>query len=315
MPGPQAPRRRVNATDRCMDTVVEKAQKESVLLGGLALTDALREATKGGAAPIDGLYLSDGTKMEPSLDDGKMSRVAVSNEAARKDLNLQKVARSQKSKEERQRTRASKKGKSVDSYFAEASSAKANAILAKSSDHELMMYRDLFSFFDVDKDRTWGSIEFAQRMTDIGFPTSVEDAANLLYFAGVRDVDLITYDDFVMLMPKLRAYRMVIEKDAMAAFSARDPGTGFVTPAVLTEIVFDIVGPGGLDSKHIQAIVKKADRLKDGRITFDFFIRAMFDNTPPMVHYTPPVRRSAFMTALLGVIGCGRPPTKNVHHV
>merc|ERR1712194_561459 len=86
-----------------------------------------------------------------------------------------------------------------------------------------MQYRELFNFFDVDKDRTWGSIEFAQRMTDIGCDCSVESASNLLYFAGVRDVDRITYDDFVQLMPKLKAFRKLLEKDAMKMFKMKDP--------------------------------------------------------------------------------------------
>merc|ERR1712137_705151 len=127
------------------------------------------------------------------------------------------------------------------------------------SEHERIQYQELFNFFDVDKDRTWGSIEFAQRMTDIGCSTSVESASNLLYFAGVRDVDRITYNDFILLMPKLKAFRKILERDAMRHFAAKDVnGTGFLSLKQLREVIYSIAGPDGIDPAHVEQLVKKS---------------------------------------------------------
>merc|ERR1712176_938160 len=67
----------------------------------------------------------------------------------------------------------------------------------------------------------------------------------------------------------------------------------------------DIVGLDGMDNMQVNALVRKADRLKDGMITFDFFIRAMFDDTPPLVPYKPPRRHNFIVQALLNTLGCG----------
>mmetsp|Transcript_19718 Transcript_19718/g.54198 ORF Transcript_19718/g.54198 Transcript_19718/m.54198 type:complete len:83 (-) Transcript_19718:185-433(-) len=50
---------------------------------------------------------------------------------------------------------------------------------------------------------------------------------------------------------------------------------------------------------------KKANRLKDDRITFDFFIRAMFGGTPPVTQYRPPKQRNLVVKAIMNMIGCG----------
>merc|ERR1712014_179046 len=199
--------------------------------------------------------------------------------------------------------RGEKTGKSVEEIEDEEAAKRAKEILDAVGESEKIMYRELFNFFDVDKDRTWGSIEFAQRMTDIGFATSVEEASNLLYFAGVRDVDRITYNDFLAMMPKLRAFRVMIENEAMAAFASWDPGYGWLTPKLCKNAFRDI--DPTMDPKQINQLVKKADRLKDGIITYDFFIRAMFDDTPPLTKYIPRRRHHPVVQALLTVITCG----------
>merc|ERR1711976_944167 len=122
-------------------------------------------------------------------------------------------------------------------------------------------------------------------MTDIGFATSVEDASNLLYFAGVRDVDRITYNDFLALMPKLKAFRRLLEKDALRAFAAKDVhGTGYLSLKQLREVVYALAGPEGIDERQVDLILKKSDRERTGRIPYDFFIRAFF-GTPPVLEY------------------------------
>lgn len=171
------------------------------------------------------------------------------------------------------------------------------------------MYGDLFNFFDVDRDQTWGSIEFAQQMTDIGFPTGVEDAANLLYFAGVRDVDRITYNDFLLMMPKLRAYRAIIEKDAMRAFSEKDDGSGYIGLRALREVVMNLAGPDGVDKDFVESLLKKADRERTGRIPFDFFIKALF-GSPPVIPYQRDSKKTSFKQKLFAGMGrcCGSVP-------
>merc|ERR1719316_2444593 len=129
--------------------------------------------------------------------------------------------------------------------------------MKQSTEREKGVYNDLFNFFDVDKDDNWGSIEFAQRMSDIGFPTNVEDAANLLYFAGCRDIDRITYNDFLAMMPKLKAYRRLVEKDAMSKFSEKDNGSGYITLKQLKDVMNELAGPEGCDKQFVESILKK----------------------------------------------------------
>mmetsp|Transcript_19718 Transcript_19718/g.54192 ORF Transcript_19718/g.54192 Transcript_19718/m.54192 type:complete len:263 (-) Transcript_19718:372-1160(-) len=252
-------KRRAIVVDRCMDEMQKTGPQESVLLDVGALNNAMRDLTMGGKKKIDGLYLADGRKVESTGEDEKIKDVV--NKTAKRDLNLQKVARLQNHKNAARKKSAQRTHKSEEELNDEESERKAKAIMSECTEHERIMYKDLFSFFDVDEDRTWGSIEFAQRMTDIGHMTNVEEASNLLYFAGVRDVDRITFDDFVQMMPKLKAFRRLIEEDAMRAFAARDPGTGCLTTKALKLVLQDLGGgPDGLDQKQINAIVKKSEQ-------------------------------------------------------
>jgi Ca2+-binding EF-hand superfamily protein len=172
----------------------------------------------------------------------------------------------------------------------------AQAILEASTEAERLQYDELFDFFDIDKDRTWGSIEFAQRMSDIGCATTVECASNLLYFAGVRDIDRITYNDFVQMMPKLKAFRILLEKDVLRVFAEKDTrGRGWITCKALRQVLSTIAGPEGMDPQHLERLVKLADRERTGMITYAFFVRALF-GTPPLIEYKPPSRGSALLS-------------------
>merc|ERR1712107_14496 len=106
-------------------------------------------------------------------------------------------------------------------------------------------------------------------------------------------------------MPKLRAFRVMIENEAMVAFGNRDPGYGWLTPK-LCKLAFHDIDPT-MDAKQLNQLVKKADCLKDGIITYDFFIRAMFDDTPPVTKYVPKKRRHPVVQAILRIISCGEP--------
>eukprot|EP00928_Gymnodinium_smaydae_P013943 TRINITY_DN15052_c0_g1_i1.p1 TRINITY_DN15052_c0_g1~~TRINITY_DN15052_c0_g1_i1.p1 ORF type:complete len:354 (+),score=55.70 TRINITY_DN15052_c0_g1_i1:107-1063(+) len=300
------PKRRHAQEDRCMDEVRDRGVQESVLMDGSHLVGALQSVTKGGKKRVDGLYLPGGRKVE---DTGEDVRGQSGGDAGAQDaLNLQRVVRIRNAHETNRRKKAHASKKSEEELHDEESAKKAKAILDKATEHDLIQYNELFNFFDVDKDRTWGTIEFAQRMTDIGAATSVEDASNLLYFAGVRDVDRITYDDFVQLMPKLKAFRIMIEKDAMRAFQRHDPGVGWVTRKAVKQVFEDILGPDA-DKEQVNYLAKKADRLKDGMITYDFFIRAMFDDTAPCTTYVLPRKRS-----ILARMFCCSGGFDNNHH-
>jgi len=146
-------------------------------------------------------------------------------------------------------------------------------------------------------------------MSDIGFPTGVEDAANLLYFAGVRDVDRITYNDFLAMMPKLKAYRRLIEKDAMSKFSEKDNGSGYITLKQLKDVMNELAGPEGCDKQFVESILKKADRERTGKIPFDYFIRALF-GSPPLLPYRRETKNLSFKQQVFAGLGrmCGGKP-------
>jgi len=276
-----------------------------VLMTTDGLSHAIQESTKAGARRLEGLYLPDGHRVEPSraIDDGPDGGTAE----AQAQRALARIAKAHNRQEHHRSRRAERERKTVEELEDEESAKKALAILDASSEHEKIMYRDLFNFFDVDKDRTWGSIEFAQRMTDIGYDTSVENASNLLYFAGVRDVDRITFNDFVQLMPKLKAFRMVIERDAMRAFQAKDfHRRGWITRRALAELLTAMSGPDGFDEEYISRIVRTADRERTGMITFDFFIRALF-GSPPILAYELPSMSDAWRRRFCFCGGKGLP--------
>jgi len=267
---------------------------ETVLSTSHDLNSALHASTKGGRARIEGLYAPDGSKVDPGADKRGGEEGAASGQQG-----LSAVAGRYQHNVSRRRKHASHKNQTEEELEDEESSKKAERILANSTENEQMQYRELFNFFDVDKDRTWGSIEFAQRMTDIGCATTVESASNFLYFAGVRDVDRITYNDFVQLMPKLKAFRKLLEKDAMREFAAKDVnGRGFITCKALREILHTMAAAdGGMDKHHADRIIKTADRERTGLITFEMFIRAIF-GTPPLLVYKPKSRSALLMSAL-----------------
>lgn len=277
-----------------------KLAVESVLKAGDDLAQAHRRASDAGRRRIDGLYHA-GQRVEEIPAQWSHDAPATSLEAQR-ELNLSKVAKARNARQEDKSKRCRRLKKTEEQHDDEESAKKSKAILDKATEHEKMLYNELFDFFDVDGDRTWGTIEFAQRMTDIGCSTSVESAANLLYFAGVRSVDRITYDDFIQMMPKLKSFRILLEKDAMRAFAAYDKeGTGFLSRHALREVVRLLAGPDGIDEEQVHHIVKKADRERTGKIPFPFFIRALF-GTPPVLVYTPKPRKKSFLASLFG---CG----------
>lgn len=277
-------------------------QPPNVLMTSSDLTEAARIATNGGTKPFTGLYMPNGARIQAHQDDELVqANTRVQNASAQKNMALSKVARAYDTKSDKRIRKAHREKKTHVQIDDEESERKTRDMYAKTTEHDMMMYKDLFNFFDVDKDRTWGSIEFAQRMTDIGHRTSIEDASNLLYFAGVRDVDRITYNDFLQMMPKLKAYRRLLEQSTMEAFQQRDNGSGFLSRKQLREMLFEIAGDDGIDKARVDMLVKKADREKTGRIPFEFVIRAMF-GSPPITEYKRPIRSTNF---LLRLLGCG----------
>lgn len=283
----------------------KKKEQDGVLLSAHELKEVTKQVTNSGKKNFGGLYLPSGKKIEVDKDDTKLGDVEVKTltQEAKAARDLTRIAKAKQTRDQRIQKRAKKEGKGEEEWQDEQVNAKARAYLEKSTEHERMEYNELFRHFDLDKDRTWGSVEIAQCFTDMGFPTSVEQAANLLYFSGVRDVDRVTYNDFVNLMPKIKAYRVVLERDALHAFQHKDrDGDGILHRNELRDVLWTIAGPGGTDHEQVEEIVRKADREKTGRISYDFFIRA-FVGTPPVLKYTPLQRHRSLIVRLLGPFG------------
>jgi len=297
---------------RRMSNAPDLVNYESVLLDTGGLRDAHRRASDSGKRQIDGLYHA-GQKVQ-EVPASFARDVNVRDAEARKEQNFGRIAKVHQAKHQHRRKKSDRLGKSEEELADEESAKKAKGILEKATENEKLLYNGLFDFFDVDADRTWGTIEFAQRMTDIGCNTSVESAANLLYFAGVRDVDRITYNDFIQMMPKLKAFRILLEKDAMRAFASQDDGSGFLTRHALRDVVRVLAGPEGIDEETVHYIVKKSDRERTGRIPFAFFIRALF-GTPPVLVYTPKPRKTNFLARLFGCGSAGKPAENNFDDV
>jgi len=148
-------------------------------------------------------------------------------------------------------------------------------------------------------------------MTDLGYATSVEAASNLLYFAGVRDVDRITYEDFITMMPKLQAFRKLMEKDFMCHFQRKDDGTGHISSRQLQEMLLQLAGPEALDETQMAEILKKSDPTREGRVTFENMILALFGSRP-LLPYQPPTRTKSLVDSIIQSLGqlCGSGPPK-----
>lgn len=198
---------------------------------------------------------------------------------------------------QRQTARQLASGQTEEEEDAE-SAVRAKVVLDKSTQWEKIQYRELFNFFDVDKDRTWGTAEFSRRMTEIGCPVTADQAIELLTTAGVRDLDRITFDDFVQMMPKLKAFRLVLEKDALHLFQMKDHrGRGWITTDQMRDVLHMISGDENTlhqdvkkaGKEQIERMVQQADRERTGMVTYDFFIRALF-GAPPVLNYRPAAR-------------------------
>jgi len=276
-----------------MTAVQNEAKAESVLLNMNNLLDAHKQMTRNNREQIDGLYFDGGKRMnQATVTD------ADQDEDVEKPA-LAHVAKAYERGYKRKLKACRLLKKDEEEYDDEESGKRATEILDQSTGHEKLQYKQLFDFFDVDKDRTWGTVEFAQRMTDIGCDTSVEASANLLYFAGVRDVDRITYNDFIHMMPKLKAFRRLVEKQALKYYAEKDVnGRGVLSPDELREVIFSIAGGENLSDHQVRHLIRKADRERTGFITYDFFIRAMF-GTPPVLTYEPKAQKQSMMTSFV----------------
>lgn len=182
------------------------------------------------------------------------------------------------------------------------SGVRAKGVMDKASKMDEIQFRELFNFFDASKDKTWGAEEFSAQMNSIGCPVSPEEATELLHNIGVRDVDRITFNDFVQLMPKLKAFRKVLEKDALRLFRQKDwRGRGYITLSGMREIMETLSGDD-MNPEQVDHIIGIADREHTGCITYDWFIRAVF-KTAPLLEYVPPERRHGLVHHCFG---CGQ---------
>mmetsp|Transcript_37022 Transcript_37022/g.60819 ORF Transcript_37022/g.60819 Transcript_37022/m.60819 type:complete len:300 (+) Transcript_37022:56-955(+) len=274
-----------------------KASGESVLLEEAHLHQAFKEVTRGGRQNLHGIYTPKGRIPD--------------NAEAEENQNLAKVADKYKAKKKQVKQKAKEAKKSETEFEDERVSKKAAKILSKASEVEKSQYQEIFNYFDADEDACWGSIELAQRMTDLGYATSVEAASNLLYFAGVRDVDRITYEDFITMMPKLQAFRKLMEKDFMCHFQRKDDGTGHISSRQLQEMLLQLAGPEALDETQMAEILKKSDPTREGRVTFENMILALFGSRP-LLPYQPPTRTKSLVDSIIQSLGqlCGSGPPK-----
>eukprot|EP00913_Durusdinium_trenchii_P029498 g27650.t1 len=307
----------------------------SVLLEESHLHQAYKEVTRGGRQHLQGIYTPKG-------------RIPENGQEAEEQENLAKMAEQYKAKKKELKKKAKGLNKSDVEFedsccnspmVDERVQRKAAKILSKASEVEKSQYKAIFSYFDADEDFLR---KLAQRMTDLGYATSVEAASNLLYFAGVRDVDRtgvtnvskdpvrpsmhedviarhtphwrrITYEDFVTMMPKLQAFRKLMEKDFMLHFQEKDDGTGHITTQHFKELLLQLAGPDVIDETQMADIIKKADPTREGRVTFESMILALFGSRP-LLPYQPPQRHKSFMDLVLDTLGqlCGTssPPSK-----
>jgi len=295
-------RRHSQAWDRRLDDGAAKVESSSVLMGDKDLKRAVKETTEDGRRHVDGIFADNGKRVErPPAKEVFNSRAEQLEHE--KMAALAGMTKNYKDTKKRDRKLAKKQHMTEHDLSDRRARKKAEKALANLTEGERLQYEELFKAFDKDGDQNWGSIEFAQGMTDIGIPTSVEASANLLYFAGVKDVDRITYEDFLAIMPKLKAFRVLIEKEVMKHFQIRDRGGGYITTADLREMLVVIAGRETMDHHHVELIVKKADRRREGQVTFAEVITAMFGTKPQIEYQTPERHRSMTYQVKSTVLG------------
>jgi len=268
------------------------AESTSVLMTDKDLKRAVKDTTEDGRKPLDGIFTDDGKRVERPPADQEVGDSRVAQVEHQKMVALAGLTKNYKDAKKKEKKLAKKQGVNEEALTDKRQRKKAERALESFTESERIQYEELFKAFDKDGDRNWGSIEFAQGMSDIGIPTSVEASANLLYFAGVKDVDRITYEDFLVIMPKLKAFRVLIEKEVMKKFQLKDTGHGYITTAHLREMIEDLAGRGVLSHHQIEAIVKKADRRREGQVNFAEVIVALFGSKPQIEYVTPERHKS-----------------------
>lgn len=274
--------------DRSPRSATKKPQQQNVLLGAKDLEAVVKDVTGGGKKKLGGLYMPNGHKLEVRADDNKISSEAkVKNEKANQNLNLNNVAKKYGEREKKKRENWEKNKQKDENNIGDAEQARrAQKIWEQTPETEKIEFQELFQLFDVDKDRTWGSIEVAQVMVDLGHACTVEQAANMLYFAGVRDIDEITWSDFVCMMPKLGAYRRLLEREAMEAFAASDENRNGTLGREEVRNALSILGGGDVDEQQLEDLIDAADVQHTGEITYPDFMIALF-GVRPTVKYEP----------------------------
>merc|ERR1712046_338 len=94
-----------------------------------------------------------------------------------------------------------------------------------------------------------------------------------------------------MGMPKLKAYRKLLERDAMEAFAVSDENKNGTLGRDEIRNALMIIAGAEVDEEWMEQIIDAADTQHTGEITYDDCMKALF-GTKPIVPYVPYWKKS-----------------------
>ncbi|KAH7823918.1 putative EF-Hand superfamily protein [Monocercomonoides exilis] len=134
------------------------------------------------------------------------------------------------------------------------------------------MIFEAFEFFDTDHNGTLEPSEIKFAMLILGYPTKIDEINKLVEKYGEDgSVDFEHFTDFVLAKMAL----VQANEEALSSFRLiDDEHKGYVDHAALIKAA-ELVSEGEpVDSKHYEAIIKAADKDKDGKLNFAEFKKA-----------------------------------------
>jgi len=142
------------------------------------------------------------------------------------------------------------------------------------SNRELAEYKEIFRFFDKDREGSITCAKLGQVMQTLGWKPSEMELKELV---GVIDQDgngVITFNEFVWFSEK-DIHDDDLENDIREAFRCFDKdGLGYITVANLTHILESLGDK--LDTEETEEFMRIADEDGDGNVNYEEFVSIMF---------------------------------------
>ncbi|KAJ0731908.1 putative non-specific serine/threonine protein kinase [Helianthus annuus] len=150
-------------------------------------------------------------------------------------------------------------------------------IASKLSEEEIAGLKQMFKMMDTDNSGyiTFEELKDGMKRFDVDLKES--EIYNLMQSADIDNSGTIDYEEFVAAT--LHFNKVDREDRLFAAFSYFDKdGSGYITRNELQQACKEF----GVDSVHLEDIIKEVDQNNDGRIDYNEFVAMMHKGTAPL---------------------------------